>query len=253
MTERSYNVEEFTNRAPGSAPFYESICRAMVATLRGNAVEAIKEIERAIDGFVALGDIQGEGRARSKAVILFRRIGDADRATQEAERSLACFKQRPDPGYAAMVYLEIGQLEAERNNTNAALRYYQTGLDLVGDPVVGEDKVAASVRAFLSDVMANCFAVQSKWDQVEKLRRFAIASLEALGAPHLERDLVIIYANLCRDYVYTSRPNDAAQALAKGEAVLQAMSNRFEFDPECRASLDSASAQLDKLLLRLRR
>ncbi len=250
MTERSYNVDEYTNRAPGSDPFYESICRAMVAIIKGNDVEAIKQIELAIDGFVALGDVHGEGRARSKAVILFRRIGDVHRTIQEAEQSFICFKQCPDPGYAAMVYLEIGQLEAERDETNAALRYYQTGLDLVGDPVAGEEEDIASARAFLADASAGCLAVQGKWDEVERLRRSAIASIKALGAPHLDRDLVIIYANLGCNYAFTRRPNDASQALAKAEAVLKAMSERGDFDPECRASLDVARAQLASYLLR---
>ena len=253
MTERSYNVDEYANRAPGSDPFYESICRAMVAMVKGNTIEAIKQIEIAIDGFVALGDVQGEGRARSKAVIVFRRSGDAQRALQEAERSLACFEKFPDPGYAAMVYLETGQMEAERKNPNAALRHYQTGLDLVGEPVAGEDEVVASARAFLADVSANCLAVRREWDKVERLRRCAIASLEAMGQPHLDRDLIIMYSNLGRDYIYTRRPDAAVQALAKAEAVLNAMNERGEFDPECRASFDSASAHLDKLLLSLRR
>lgn len=252
MTERSYNVDEYANRAPKSDPFYESICRAMVAMVRGNDVEAVKQIELAIDGFVALGDVQGEGRARSKAVILFRRNGDYQRAIQEAERSLACFEQQPDPGYAAAVHLEIGQLEAEREDIDKALQRYQMGLDLVGDPVVGEDEVVATTRAFIADVSANCLAVRGEWDMVKRLRRFAIASLEALDEPHLDRDLVIMYANLGRDYVYTRHPQQATQALAKAESVFKTMTERGEFDPECRASLDGASAQLDELLLRLR-
>ncbi len=251
MTERSYDVEEFANRSPGSDPFYESICRAMVATLRGNEVEAIRQIERAIDGFVALGDLHGEGRARSKAVILFRRIGDVHRAIQEAERSLHCFKQYPDPGYEAMVYLELGQVASERGDTDKALGYYQTGMHRVGDPVVGEDEVSASARAFISDVSANCYAVKGQWDRVEQLRRSAIAGLEALGEPHFDRDLVISYANLGRDCIYTRRPENARQALAKAEAVLQAMRKRGDFDPECQASFDAACAQFDKLMLRM--
>jgi tetratricopeptide (TPR) repeat protein len=253
VAERSYKVDEFKNRAPRSDPFYEAVCRAMVAVLRGNYAEAIRHIELAIDGFVALGDIQGEGRARSKAVIVFRRGGNAQRAIQEAQRALACLQQRPDPGYAAMVHLEIGQLEAERGNIDAGLGHYQAGLALVGEPIAGEAEVVASSRAFLADVMANCLAVRGEWDRVERLRRSAIASLEGLGQPHLDRDLVITYANLGRDYVYTRRPKQAAAALGKAEAVLTAMQRRGEFDPECRASLDSARALLDRLLMRLGR
>lgn len=253
MAERSYNVDEFANRTPGSEPFYEAICRAMVKMLKGNHAEAIRQIEFAIDGFVALGDIQGEGRAHSKAVIVFRRSGDARRAIQEAERSLACLGQKPDPGYTAMVHLEIGQLEAERNDIDAALTHYQAGLDQVGEPIAGEEEIVASTRAFLADVTANCLAVQGEWARVEQLRQSAIASLEGLGKSHLDRDLVITYSNLSRDYVYTRRLDKAGQALTKAEAVLKAMSDRGEFDPECRASFDSASAQLKELLLRLRR
>lgn len=252
MNELSYDVEEYTNRAPGSDPYYESICRAMVAMLKGNTVEAIRQIERAIDGFVVLGDVQGEGRARSKAVIVFRRIGDARRAIQEVERSLACFKQRPEPGYEATVYLEMGQLEAERSETELALVLFQKGLYLVGDPAPGEDEVTASARAFLADVSANCYVMKGEWDKAEKLRRLAIQSLERLGEPHFDRDLVISYANLCRDYVYTRRLYDAAHALDKAEAVLQTMRERGEFDPECQATFDNAGAQLDNLQLRNR-
>ena len=166
MSERSYSVDEFSNRAARSDPFYEAICRSMVAVVRGNGAEAIRQIELAIDGFVAIGDVQGEGRARSKATIVFRRAGNAQRVIAESERALACFKRRPDPGYAAAVYLELGQLAVERRDDNTALAHYQAGLDLVGKPVAGEEEVVANVRAFLCDLKANCLAPRREWDEV---------------------------------------------------------------------------------------
>ena len=64
---------------------------------------------------------------------------------------------------------------------------------------------------------------------------------------------MIIYANLVRDYVYTRRPDKAAEASREAEAVLTAMSERGVYDPESRASFESAAAMLDSLLLRPRR
>ena len=46
MTKRSYKVDEFSNRAPGSDPFYESICRSMVAVLRGNFADVDTQSSR---------------------------------------------------------------------------------------------------------------------------------------------------------------------------------------------------------------
>ncbi len=252
MRERQYKVDEFKNRAPGSDPHYQSVCRSMVAVVRGNELEAITQIERAIDGFVALGDIQGEGRARAKAVILFRRFGHAQRTLQQATRALECLRKRPDAGYEAHVYLELGQLAAGQGNAEAASAHYEMGLQVTSTYGKGEDEIVTTARAFLSDCAATCLAMAGKWNRVEGLRRSAIESLKALNAPHLDRDLVITYSNLARDYVFTGRLGLVEPALADAKAILHAMEKRGDIDPECRGSYEGVCAEYEERLLRSR-
>ena len=243
MDERHYNVDEFPNRAPGSDPYYESICRSMVALKGGNERESIAQIGRSIDGFVAIGDVHGEGRARSKAVIVYRRFRQPQRALEEAKRALVCFQRHPDPGFEAHVYVELGQIEGDHGDAESALSQYEKGLANAGPFKVGEDEYLTSARAFLCDLMATCLAVAGQWTRVEGLRHSAIKDLKALNAPHLNRDLVITYCNLAKDYMYTGVRNKAGTALNDATQIINRMNQRGEIDPECQAIYDGTSAE----------
>lgn len=212
-------LADYPNRKRGSEPNYILIEKAMHhLAIEGRPGEAIRAIEAAIDGFVAMGDDRGEARARSKAAIIFRRVGQMERAIREAEAALRFFRANPEPAFSSSAALELGQAYEVRGDFDAALRTYLSALEELGEGRRGEPKELRRMRAYIQDCAANAYSQTGHFDQARPLREKAIAVMEEQKLSH---DCVAAWTNLALDHIHLKDMKGAARSLQSAREWLQ--------------------------------
>lgn len=260
------DLSEYAPRREGSDGRYRLIEEAIGFLVRGHAREAQQTIERAIEEFVAVGDAQGEYRARAKAAIVYRQTNELDRAEEQSRLAITYYDTHPEPSFHATAALELGQVLYARGDLSGALTVYGNALAALGEPSSGEPKTLPQLRAFLEDCAANVHSVREEFEEAVRLRRRALPTFEAQG---LRIDSVIGWANLALDHLNMDdldgarlsvrRANDLVEKLNHVESQAQvalvaglchAQQLRFERPSQPDQYLEMARGQLWRAISR---
>lgn len=214
------SLDDYLPRRSGTETAYERIEQALnVGRVHGQWRVAARTIEQAIEQFVALGDPQGEHRARAKAAIVYHHLGDTARATEHATMAMRHFEQaeQAEPLFFGTAALELGQVQEAAGDLAAAQAVYERALAQLRPEEKSATLDAALLRARIEDCAANVFARQRDFERAAPLRAAALATFEA---QQVRFDAVTTLCNLAKDELACGQTASALDHLGRAETHL---------------------------------
>jgi predicted ATPase len=199
---------------------------------------AAREYARALDLFIAVGDLRGEGNFLTNLALLEAEEGRRREARHHLERGLALLRQAGDRRLEAIALGNLGALEHEEGDLEAAEAHHRDALAKLR--AVGDVSSEALCRARLAAVLAQ----RGHLDDAE--REMEHAERTIVGRDALTTDLVRLH----RCFLELAAGDEAA-AFARLEAAQQARDegapSLVEIHDDARLVLRMLAASMSKV------
>lgn len=172
-------------------PRSAALARMNLAVLLGRGQDgaaAVKEFNRAIAAFRALGDVAREHRAMSNLAAIHVYAGQHAEAVQVATHAAEFFERVGQPGWAAMNYGNGAEAHAGLGNWDAAEQLAMRAINL-------ED---APTRAYALTVLARAALARGQADRAQQLAQSACDEATALDDRWAEAGAQLALGQACR-------------------------------------------------------
>jgi tetratricopeptide (TPR) repeat protein len=212
----------FAERRPDNMPLIPSALCTLGDSLvwAGKPAEAKPFLERALNLLSGSGGLEGYGEdlALSLLSTMYRAMGNPERARPLARRALFLVQKLPktDPHVVASAADELGYVLLLLKQYSAAAVEFRRVIAIFGDDCA-LDKMCALARIGLGPILVKQGKLAEGAEQLEA----GIATVESVLGP-AAMNLGPALGDLSKTYYLQGRYDDAARAIRRGMAILEA-------------------------------